>query len=286
MDINYTCTCCSVTVSVFTGRTLDQLRGLINSGNFYPVITCGICGCQVTLQDATTEIAQADTSKPRIDAMSAMSAPLAGLPGITITGHRLNYGTPVIKFAGVPGLNLRNVTATSAVIDAPAGSIRLVEQGTRRRKLTVTDVVGTFQVGEIVTGGTHYQIATIREIAGDHFMVDSVSGGFAHNEVITGTQSGATAKADTLGTLFQVGETVEGLTSGATGVLAIVDAQLRIGAPSGTFQAGEWIRGGTSEAKVQLVNSTPLDGGATVTIENDYGMRALGGSLTGFRYVA
>lgn len=61
----------------------------------------------------------------------------------------------------------------------------------------LTTVVGTFEVGEVVTGGTSLATGVVVSVTETTMIIGSVSGTFTDTETITGETSGATADLDT-----------------------------------------------------------------------------------------
>jgi len=69
------------------------------------------------------------------------------------------------------------------------------------QKLNIDTVVGTFSVGETITGGTSALTAEVHTISKDYLLVRCLTGGttWTDNETITGGTSGATAVMDGTG---------------------------------------------------------------------------------------
>lgn len=60
-------------------------------------------------------------------------------------------------------------------------------------KASIENVVGTFVVGETVTGGTSGETAVVVGVSGDTLLLSNVSGALTASEELTGGTSGATA---------------------------------------------------------------------------------------------
>lgn len=67
-------------------------------------------------------------------------------------------------------------------------------------ELTIGTVVGTFQVGELVTGGTSAATGRVFSVVGTQMTLINVTGTFQNAETITGGTSGATAITSSLTT--------------------------------------------------------------------------------------
>ena len=65
-------------------------------------------------------------------------------------------------------------------------------------QLNVSNVNGTFQTDETVTGGTSNAQGTIVSVSADYLIVNVTSGTFQAGETITGGTSGATATIDSI----------------------------------------------------------------------------------------
>ena len=65
-------------------------------------------------------------------------------------------------------------------------------------ELDISNVSGTFQTDETVTGGTSGATGTIVTVATDYLVIDVSSGTFQVGETITGGTSGATATVDSI----------------------------------------------------------------------------------------
>lgn len=292
MDVMFSCYCsCTASASkhpAFESLDLAAARALLNDPNVILTTECGACGCRAAPVDNVTDIGLVDVSQPAVHSISPSSDVLGGGAAITLTGHRLDLGSLVVKFDGVPGVNLRSRTETSAVVDAPAGYIKLVEIGDRQRKLEFSGASGAFQVGETLTGQLRGGTLRVAAYDVDHVMVEEIRGQIDLGEQFTGDLSGELATAGTYHPDFQVGETVQGETSNATAVVrassSYPDKLIKVDTFNGQFQADEWVVGLTSQARVQL-SSTPQDGSVLVTVENENGSRSIGGKLySGFTY--
>lgn len=288
MDVPFSCSCSCPAQGgphpSFVQLDLAGAKALLNDPEHVLVVSCGSCGCQATPVDNGDSIGLVDISKPRVDSLSPNNDVLAGGAAVTISGHRLDLGTLVVKFDGTAGTNLRSRTETSAIVDAPAGTIKLVEINERQRKLEFSGASGGFQVGEIITGQLRGGQLRVTAYDPAYLMVESVRGQIDLGEQFTGANSGSLATAGTYHPDFQVGETVQGETSNATAVLQVatdgITKLLRANGFVGQFQADEWIVGLTSGARVQL-SSVPQDGSVLVTVENENGVRGVGGKLYG-----
>ncbi len=64
-------------------------------------------------------------------------------------------------------------------------------------------------------------------------------------------------------------------------------ALLKVASPSGSFAAGEIVRGTSSGASDKLTTVAPFSGSVDITVENSFGQRGDGGSVIagGFTYV-
>jgi hypothetical protein len=182
---------------------------------------CSDCGCQYDLHDGTTLIDTTDVSKPRIDSVDPAGGAVAGGTPVTVTGHALDHGAALaIKFGGVAGTNVRNRTSASALVDAPAGTVKLLTQGA---------VTGALATGDVITGASSGHTATIVEAA-----------------------------------------------PGA--------GWLRVSAPTGHFQAGEFVQKDVLN-KVQLAATNQFNGSCDMEVSNEFGQRATGGKLVnGYAY--
>ena len=290
MDFTIGCACgCpgGATLLGVTGGQLEAWRVVAQRGQISR-LTCPDCGCCYNLADGTTQIDTVDVSKPKITSLNVVSGTKAGGTAVIVAGHALDMAGLVIKFAGKPGVNLRSVTDDHATIDTPVGRVKLNTQGRVQRKLLTTAVAGgPFQVGETVTGGTSGKTAIVREVgAANAFLyVDTWTGEFTAAETITGGTSGATGTAGTFQGLFQAAEVLTGQTSAHTGTLVgNALSPLTIDAPSGGFTAAEWVKGGTSEAKMQLAAANHFNGLVDVDVSNVNGARAEGLLVGGFTY--
>lgn len=128
--------------------------------------------------------------------------------------------------------------------------------------------VGTFTVGETITGGTSGATAQLMgDGTAEGLYVRNVVGTFVADEQVTGGTSGATADLNTVllhGAVtagpFQVGETVTGGTSGATGTVTHLGlggtgeelVKVEWTSSPTQFSNGEVITGGTSGASATL----------------------------------
>jgi phage tail sheath protein FI len=128
----------------------------------------------------------------------------------------------------------------------------------------LTTVVGTFEVGETVSGGTSGATGVIVSIDGDTLSLQEVVGRFVDTETVTGGTSAATGDVSGQPSFdyqifisnivgdYEVGETVTGGTSGSTGELIELlkedDKDYMVLRSEGIFQVGEVLTGGTSAA--------------------------------------
>ena len=62
------------------------------------------------------------------------------------------------------------------------------------QRLNLTSIIGTFVVGETVTGGTSEETATVYEVGATYLLLTALSGDFTSGETITG-EGGATGTA-------------------------------------------------------------------------------------------
>ena len=115
----------------------------------YKAITCGACGCQQDLIDTGSGVGVADTSQPRVDSANIGAGPSAGGTAVTLAGHRLNFGSIVVRFGGVPGVNLRSQSNGALTIDSPAHASGTVD-------ITVENAFGQRAIGGSLVGGFVY----------------------------------------------------------------------------------------------------------------------------------
>jgi|GEM_PF-7087804 len=101
-----------------------------------------------------------------------------------------------------------NLRAVKKAVPAPTGSIKLniepkqfgyLAEGvygtlTEGNYLPMNTVVGTFQIGETVTGGTSAKSGTVAFVSTEYLLITAPTGNFIAAETITGGTSGATAK--------------------------------------------------------------------------------------------
>lgn len=136
--------------------------------------------------------------------------------------------------------------------------------------LTIYYQVGTFEVGETITGETSGATGVLESATATSLTLTDVVGTFS-DEMITGETSEAYAWTydasteltiyDQIGT-FEVGETVVGATSEATGTLEVATATiLTLSDVTGTFSEDEKVTGQTSDAYAftsEVVWESPL----------------------------
>ena len=288
MEVLFNCPCSCpegpVQHPMMSQLDLSGAQSLLNDPQTIARMTCGSCGCAMEPVDNTTDIGFSDVSAPRVDGVNPTSDQIVGGAAVTLSGHRLDLGSLVIKFNGTPGTSLRNRTDASATVDAPAGHIRLDEIGERQRKLDYSTASGTLQVGDELLGLSRGGKLLVKVVDPSYVLVETVRGQIDAGEQFTATPSGVTATAGTYHPEFQVGETVRGETSNATAVLRILqgepDQLLKVDTFNGQFVADEWVEGLTSGARVQL-SSSPQDGSVVITVENENGSRSVGGALYG-----
>lgn len=142
------CHCGCGTIVAVTNSNLAVWQNTIAAGDIGN-IGCGTCGCEHVLQDGGSQLNTSQVCKPRIDSVAPATGPAAGGTAVTVTGHCLNSGGLVVKFGGVVGANLRSVTATSAIIDAPVGSAGAVD-------VTIEGANGQRQTGGKLAAGFTY----------------------------------------------------------------------------------------------------------------------------------
>lgn len=151
--------------------------------------------------------------------------------------------------------------------------------------MTLTSIIGVFQVGDTVTQGP--AAGVIIAFADNVLTIRPVSGSFANGSIIaTGTGATATVTATTAD-IIEAGETFVGLTSGTTAVMrnfhgdyAVVD---RITSSAG-FTPSETLLGQTSGGFAVAGAATPLIQGplqAKVGVTNIIGTFALEGEVVG-----
>src|SRR5580704_2537306 len=98
MDVIINCLCTSHGCNgngLIVASGADLNAWLVAAPNITDV-TCPACGCIQDLGNGVTHVSQIDKAPPRIDGIS----PIVGVVGntVTISGHRLNFKTLVVKF--------------------------------------------------------------------------------------------------------------------------------------------------------------------------------------------
>jgi hypothetical protein len=108
--------------------------------------------------------------------------------------------SPVIDISNVLGYDDFEPGAYFSV-----NSIKFIETAvsstgpcTANVQLTISNISGTFQVGETITGGTSSTLGTVVEVGSGTLGVYVRAGTFQVNEAVTGGLSGATADIDSI----------------------------------------------------------------------------------------
>ena len=263
-----------------TNQNLGNWRALAVSGDRR---MCGICGCICRLTDGVTQIGVVSVATPRIDSLDVTTGPLSGGTTVNISGHGFLHGTLAVKFDGVSATIVGSPTWTSVQVTTPPGRVQLIESGQHQVRLAVTGVSGTFMPGEPLASSSGFGVGFVGSFASGYLYVINYPLNLPAGNVISGVTSGATATVGVVGLDFEVGETATGQTSGATATV-LQRYPLRVGPVTGAFTAGEWVLGATSFAKVQLDATTPSSQSAMVTVQNENGIRPLGGRFYSFDY--
>ena len=270
--------------------------GAPGGGPQYSLIECGGCGADFQLIDDGVDADQGglverkNISRPKILSVSVSGGvPLGGTP-VTITGEALENGSLVVKF-GDKVASITSLTSTSADVVTPPGTYTLNLLETAMDRVVVSGVSGTFVADESVTFGSTGATGTLRRLDGNDLYValSALPGGVTREtlvgEVVTGGTSGATATTVSSAKIdMLIGEEVIGQSSGAH---ATVKSQfpMLVDNPTGAFGPDELVVGQASGATVKLTGSPAYSGAVDVTVSNEFGQRADGGSLpSGFSY--
>lgn len=268
-------------------RNADKAKTTLRvmAGEIGQNVECPTCGCVYNLVVDGEDIAQEDVSCPRIDSLSVSAGSTTGGTTITVNGHRLDYGTVVVKIGGALATNIGNQVDGSLTCDTPAGDISFEQEGLCWCRCSISNVVGTFQVGETVSQAGKTRHPEVMQVDGWFYLKGGASS-FDTGVQITGDISGATATFDEFHQVAP-GETATGETSGAMAVLtSVANLKPRVHQVSGSFQGGEWAYSSVALTRIQL-KATPLDAAADVTVENERGQRPVGGKLAGgFTYTS
>lgn len=105
--------------------------------------------------------------------------------------------------------------------------------------LDLSDISGTFQVGETVTGGTSNATAVVVAVMPTRLYVKSVSGTFQQGETVTGGTSNATADVDSNGAQFQLGFVIVKNQAGSTTYTYGTDYRVGDGSSDGMVRDGK-----------------------------------------------
>lgn len=282
VDIQLACPCGCPDGFVINeaGQNLGNWRALAVSGERRG---CTDCGCIFRLKDNVTQIGLTNVSTPRIDSLDVTTGPLAGGTTVTISGHGFRHGTLSVTFDGVPATIVGSPSWNSVQVTTPTGRIQLIEKGLHQIKLTLTSVTGAFQANEPIGVAAGFGVGFVASFSGDELYVINCPPALPVGTAISGVNSGASATVSAVGTDFQLGENVVGQTSGASASV-LQRSPLRVGAITGAFAGGEWVVGATSGARVQL-DATPTSQSAMVVVQNENGVRPLGGRFYSFDYV-
>ena len=257
----------------------------INGGHH---VECPTCGCRFKTADDGVDIGSGggvctkNISRPSLASLNVSSGSREGGNALIITGEALDVGTLVVKFAeeACPVVDNRTSTTARVVLPAATYTLNVLE---RCHKLTLDVITGSLSVGEAVTtlaGST----GTIRLIDGTTYWIAFAN--FAETlEAMVGTSlvgsSGGTADIDSVEAVpFTVGETVFGLSSVVSGTVR-EDMPLLVYAPTGGFAPNELIQGADSGALAKLTGSPAYASLVDVSVENEYGQRLTGGTLSG-----
>jgi hypothetical protein len=251
--------------------------------------TCSCCGCVIRVacdgQPAETGgcVNITNISPPRIDSLSVVSGARTGGEALYVYGSALDVGSLVIKFDGVPVRAVTNRSATQARIVTPIGRYYF-QNAVNLHKITLNSKAGAFSLNDIVWFDNRSS-GVIRHIEASTLWIhllaltspaSAIAGQVVHAPHGSGRVESVVAAS------FLPGESVRGLTSGSRG--AIIEP-LGVTAPSAHFVADEIIRGDASGSCAVL--GTPAHSGrVSVTVENEYGLRSVGGTLVGgFTYL-
>jgi len=249
-----------------------------------PVCTCVNCSGAFQIMDdgdPDGSVELGNVSTPTITSLNVTTGVREGGNALIITGHALDAGTLVVKFADEPSVLVDNRTVTTARVIVPRATYALnVEE--QCHKLTLSIVSGSIAVDEAVTSDAGSS-GVVRLIEGDTYWI--AFGSLAEElddmvgtNLIGGTSGGA-ASVDTITAVdFQAGEVVTAQTSGAFAVVRD-PLPLVVKEPTAGFAPGELVRGDVSDALVKLTSSPAYSGLVDVTVENEHGQRVTGGSL-------
>jgi hypothetical protein len=216
-------------------------------GNYNYTHTCGRC--------ATTlfTVAGGDGEAWKADAASGGHKSTCGACGCTYTTEDDGNPSGGVQAKDLSEPKIVSLDVTTGPI-AGGTTVQLTGDAFQVPGATAVVKFGGLTAAPTVLDDTSLDAVTPAGKA--RLLVDAVVGSFTDEETITGGTSGATA------TLLS-----------ASG--------LWIQGPSGPFTAGEEITGGTSGATADLADPTWYDGSVDVTVENENGQRASGGSLAG-----
>lgn len=234
------------------------------------------CGARFSLQDGENggPPTRKNISPPKILAVAPSNCRFAGGKAVRILGVGLDVGNLVVKFGGTVA-EVVNRSATTAVVTAPKGKLSLFVAEGPLARLTISQPNGAFILDEAISLGKS-GVGRIRKVDGELLYVTVQSGELAARLNIVGSASGAAASVINHHIpVFQDGELVIGDSTGASG---FIFDQRTVVEPTGPFAPNELVIGQTSGAIVKLSPSPAFDSLVSVTVENDYGMRADGSS--------
>ena len=252
-------------------------------------IHCVACGCYFETVDDAVDVSAGGSimlqsmAKPQVDSINIDTGIRSGGQAVFIAGHALDVGDLIVKFGGTAALAVDQRTADSArVITPPATySLKTVRQGHR---LEITPTHSTFQLNEAVTT-TAGSSGTVVRISGNTFwvifdsLVETLEDMTGTNLVGNTTSAVASIDAVTLPE-FQPGETVSGETTAAMSTFRSLRGMI-VDAPTAAFAPNELIFGAVSGALARLSPNVPYNGAVDITVENEYGQRRDGGTLSG-----
>lgn len=175
---NFTLGCgcsCSNALLTVTNSSLGAWRKVIQNGQIGK-LTCTDCGCEHTITESVTEIGvEDDPAKPRIDLIDMITGTVAGGQTATLTGHRLDVGSLVVKFGNATVVSISSRSDSHATIVTPPARLKLMTSG---------EVVGVLAPGDHITGSLSGKTAQIEEVHIDrgYLIVSSTVGQFTGDE--------------------------------------------------------------------------------------------------------
>jgi hypothetical protein len=272
-------------------------------------VGCADCGAYFQIEDDGIPVSSGgfvrskNVTQPKITGINLASGPREGGNILVITGDALEHGTLVVSFDGKPSPLVDQRTRKNARVVLPFGSYRLNVHETLHT-LTLSIISGSLGIDEAITT-SNGSTGVIRHINGNVYtvvfqaLVEELGHAFkqppkkaknpAHERAqltgstLVGGVGGGTAiitNADLL--TFIDGELVTGLTTRATGLARGSNSDvLIVDSPTASFGPDELVKGSTSGAMVRLSGSPAYSGKVDVTVENEYGQRLAGGTLSG-----